>query len=608
MYGSDPNRMYEVNRNHGTACAGVAAAEADAAVTVGAAPGCQLLFIKWENAFINGKWPMLINDDKILTALNYIADKVDILSNSWGNSSPRSSYTQAVNDRITELAQYGGRRGKGIVFLWAAGNENTPVNENTSIDVPSFPLQQGFDIQRRVITKTARLFRKGLADHPNVMFVAAVGSNAQRSHYSNYGDGIDICAPSNNSNTYNGTQYGLGITTALGTEVQYIPQPNIFQPIRVQPIRDTEQENFGGTSSATPLVAGIAALVISANPELRASEVISILKRTASKDLNFQGYERTPSPINNSDTSWDVSPVNKPPFQGGEFRDIGSADGTWSRWFGHGRVDARDAVNEALNWNSESKLEKKYYASVEPMVIPDAYVYGDFNTIYIEERKKINELRVNVDIVHPRISDLGIRLHPPFPNVPIILHNRTGAFQANLKQTYTIKEVPLLASLKGVDIFGTWGLLVSDFVFGNYGTLQSWSLEIDVMDSLIVEMNQPVAIPDNNLAGIPSSIQVDTDWTIQDLDLTVDITHPRISDLQLKLITPDNRMYILQDRQHGFGNRLIKTWNTKYFPIFNQLRGTASRGQWLLNVADVAGFYFGQLNRWSIDITGVPRG
>ncbi|NEP86421.1 MAG: hypothetical protein F6K18_06050 [Okeania sp. SIO2C2] len=128
------------------------------------------------------------------------------------------------------------------------------------------------------------------------------------------------------------------------------------------------------------------------------------------------------------------------------------------------------------------------------------------------------------------------------------------------------------------------------------------------MDSLIVEMNQPVAIPDNNLAGIPSSIQVDTDWTIQDLDLTVDITHPRISDLQLKLITPDNRMYILQDRQHGFGNRLIKTWNTKYFPIFNQLRGTASRGQWLLNVADVAGFYFGQLNRWSIDITGVPRG
>ena len=40
---------------------------------------------------------------------------------------------------------------------------------------------------------------------------------------------------------------------------------------------------FGGTSSAAPLVAGIAALVISANPSLTAKEVKDIIKESADK-------------------------------------------------------------------------------------------------------------------------------------------------------------------------------------------------------------------------------------------------------------------------------------------------------------------------------------
>ena len=40
---------------------------------------------------------------------------------------------------------------------------------------------------------------------------------------------------------------------------------------------------FGGTSSATPLVAGIAALMLSANPRLKAADVKDILQITADK-------------------------------------------------------------------------------------------------------------------------------------------------------------------------------------------------------------------------------------------------------------------------------------------------------------------------------------
>ena len=35
-------------------------------------------------------------------------------------------------------------------------------------------------------------------------------------------------------------------------------------------------------------------------------------------------------------------------FDSGAFQDIGSADGTWSPWFGHGRVYALSAVHQAV--------------------------------------------------------------------------------------------------------------------------------------------------------------------------------------------------------------------------------------------------------------------
>ena len=80
---------------------------------------------------------------------------------------------------------------------------------------------------------------------------------------------------------------------------------------------------FGGTSSATPLVAGIAALVISANPGLSAIEVKQILQETVDKIEDSQ-----PDP---------VLGLNK-----------GSYDGNGhSEWFGFGHVNAARAVQRA---------------------------------------------------------------------------------------------------------------------------------------------------------------------------------------------------------------------------------------------------------------------
>lgn len=333
---ADPNQMYRAGANHGTSCAGVIGGEVDAALTVGAAPGCRLLPIQWQSSGPS----LFINDSKFLTVLNYIADKVDVLSNSWG-SAPESSWAQTVVNKITQLAREGGRRAKGIVFLFAAGNENCPLSHAAEVDVP---FTDGVGVENGqfvwVGVETSRNFINNLVGIPGVMHVAALASTSQRSHYSNYGTGIGLCAPSSNSHEYHRlTVKGLGISTTTGSG-------------------SGATSTFGGTSSATPLVAGVAALVISANNNLTATEVISVLKQTASKDLNLNGYPKTPPANFDPDTSWDISPIA--PFNKGDFQNIGSPDGTWSPWFGHGKVDAFAAVTKAIELrggNGEPKFK-----------------------------------------------------------------------------------------------------------------------------------------------------------------------------------------------------------------------------------------------------------
>ena len=326
---AEPGQMYKPGANHGTSCAGVIAGEVDGVLTVGAAPGCRLFPVQWES-----QGPSLfISDSKFLTVLNYLADKVDVLSNSWGVT-PVSEWVPLVTERIAELAETGGRRGNGILFLFAAGNENCPINYESDLDVPYTPGWNG-SFTAWVGVQTARTFRNNLVGIPGVMHVAALASNAQRSHYSNYGPGIMLTAPTSNSHSYFRLQVpGLGITTTTGDVSEYT-------------------QRFGGTSSATPLVAGIAALVISANPTLGGQQVGDLLRETASKDLNFSGYERTPPASFDPDTSWDVSPV--PPFDQGNFQESeGDTLGSWSPWFGYGKTDAFVAVSAALEaFNAE---------------------------------------------------------------------------------------------------------------------------------------------------------------------------------------------------------------------------------------------------------------
>lgn len=573
--------MYQTGADHGTSCAGVVAGEADAMLTVGAAPGCRLLPIKWES----DDRGLFIGDSKMLTAINYMVGKVDVISSSWGNS-PTSQFGTTVINRIAELATSGGRRGKGIVFLWAAGNENCPIQHTAQIDVP---YDRGWRFNADgtrtwVGVRKARQFSHNLVVVNNVMYVAALASNAQRSHYSNYGTGIAISAPSSNGHEYLRLSLtGLGITTSSGEG-------------------GGVTSAFGGTSSATPLIAGVAALIVSANPKLTALEVISILKRTAAKNLNMSDYPKTPPATYDPSPAWDVSPVA--PFDNGSFVDIGSADGSWSPWFGHGRVDAAAAVAEALRLGGGAPSGQIYKkASVPVLQIPDNNVTGVKDSILFADNVTIDSIKVSVDVTHSFIGDLRLMLLAPSGS-SVVLHDRNGGNAVNLNKTYDISTAPGLIGLKGQSLQGNWVLHVQDLAAVDTGLLSHWEIEVSGQtdDALQAEESPGVTIPDNNPQGIERSLQIAGSGSVADISVAVDITHSYIGDLLVTLIAPDSTNVVLHPRSGDREDNIIKTYTVANTPALSALRGKASQGAWRLRVADLEAQDTGKLNRWSVRI------
>lgn len=572
------DRMYQTGSDHGTSVGGVIAAEIDGIMTVGAAPGVKLLPIKWES-----QGPSLfISDTKLLIALDYMADKVDVMANSWGVV-PVARFSQDVIDRLDELSRTGGRRGKGIVFMWAAGNENCPINHQANQPVP---YTSGWEFRggawEWVGVRTSRSFINNKVPLPGVMHIAALASTAQRSHYSNYGSGVDVTASSSNSHAYFrlGVR-GLGITTTVGAGSQITSE-------------------FGGTSSATPLAAGIAALIITANPALSALEVISVLKRTASKDLNMQAYPRTPSASYDPNTSWDVSPVA--PFDSGAFQNIGSPEGTWSPWFGHGKVDAFaavQAVSQAGNNGKRLKLEKQ-----SNVAIPDADPSGIVSRLFVEDQGSILNLTVGVNIQHTYIGDLVVRLVGPGGD-KVTLHQRAGSSKNNLNQLYTPDTVNGLASFKGQEIQGTWSLEVADFSRLDTGTLINWSLEAELgQDESLLKTSSPsLKIPDNDTQGVSDTIRVDDMRVIKDMVIEVDITHTWVGDLKIELQGPLGEKIVLQSQEGRESDQILRRYRPSDLPALNQFIGSSAQGNWTLFVSDVQFRDTGKLNRWAIKIS-----
>ncbi len=254
--------------NHGTACAGIIAAKGDNNVGVsGVAPNCAII-------------PMTLNiygtqSSAMSSAIRWASQhQADVISFSWGN--PYNG-DDAIESAIVEAVSLG-RGGKGCVVVLPSGNENRQLDFPANLSSP-------------VVISVGAVDRCGArAGREDKIPWSCDPWPADKKPGSNYGEGLCVVAPG---------------TNVLTTDIRGEGGNNNSESTSDHP--DKNHTYFGGTSAACPFVAGVAALVLSVNPELYPAEVRLIINRTAQKIdghnshyIHHHYYE-----VNKADGAWD---------------------------------------------------------------------------------------------------------------------------------------------------------------------------------------------------------------------------------------------------------------------------------------------------------------
>ena len=391
--GDDPDPDPNSWDGHGTAVAGVAAGTGNNSIGVtGAAFGAD---IAGHRLIACG-----FTDSTAADALSFDNGDIDIYSNSWGPSDdgnvlggPGPITIAAIEDSI-----YNGRSGLGNIYTWAAGN-GLGANDNSNYD--------------------------GYASLRYAIAVSAITHYGDQSWYSEPGANILVTAHSNG-----GTPDYEGITTTDITGTGGYSGGDVTH-------------DFGGTSSATPLVSGVIALILESNPDLTWRDVQNILVHSSRKnDVN--------------DSSWTVN--------GGGL--------TVSHKYGFGAVDAGAAVSLAENWTSSGEESNATFGPfTENLAIDNGpSTWTEFNlTVPID--LSLESIDVIVDITHSSRGELEIVLESPSGHQSWLaeIHNDNNADYSNWRFG-TVQHWDESSQ-------GNWTLKVRDSVTGsNSGTLNSWEL------------------------------------------------------------------------------------------------------------------------------------
>jgi gliding motility-associated-like protein len=359
-----------------------------------------------------------------------------------------------------------------------------------------------------------------------------------------------------------------------------------------------------------------------------------------------------------------------------------------------------------------------------PIAIPDGIFFagpGDpvSSTTQVTDVSEITDVNVTINVSHTWGDDLLITLTSP-GGTDVVLSNRNGGNgtqyvntvfdsgatnpisggSGNFTGTFTPDED--LSILNGETAAGDWLLTVQDFVSGDTGSIDSWSIEIcgvplpdtdgdlipDNLDNCPLTANNDQAdvdddgvgdvcdddadndgvpndedncpttanadqadIDDNGIgeacdvicnSGVASDLPIlitddqdepqvyfseifiEDNFIIDDINVSVDITHTWDSDLRIVLIEPTGADFIfLSFENGGSGDNYTGTtfdddattpigsgaapFTGSFIPDdpLSTFNGTMSRGTWTLAVVDMASGDGGSLDNWSIDICGL---
>jgi extracellular elastinolytic metalloproteinase len=236
--------------------------------------------------------------------------------------------------------------------------------------------------------------------------------------------------------------------------------------------------------------------------------------------------------------------------------------------------------------------------------IPDDVSEGVVSTLVLPDAGQVRGLTVSVDVAHTYRGDLVVTLEAP-DGRSVVLHERSGGREQDLRETWVARDVPALQELYGLASGGPWSLRVADHAAVDVGTLERWSLEVEVGErrpTVRVAATPGVAIPDDDTAGVSVALVVEGSGTVSDLVLEMDITHTFIGDLIVALRGPTGKRVTVHRRRGGGADSLIATYRSAPGQPLAPFVGLDAAGTWTLNVSDREGRDLGKVNRWSLTL------
>ena len=289
---------------------------------------------------------------------------------------------------------------------------------------------------------------------------------------------------------------------------------------------------------------------------------------------------------------------------------FGDSTGPGSKWWdgtssGLEIADISDPGRE-MSFKSIKKGKNFIKTSKPDKSIPDNDKNGIIDIITFDEDALVSSLKVSVSISHTWRGDLMLILESP-SGVRSVLHDRKGGGEDDLETSFDITSTPDLRNLLNQPLKGKWALLVQDLAPSDTGTLNSWGLEIEGGEETtnnVVEVEEisGMNIPDNDPTGITGTIMISAPGTVNNVEVSIDITHSYIEDLVVTLISPQGTRIDLHHKIGGSQDNIIKSYNASTTPDLGKLAGEIIKGKWRLNLVDLAADDVGKLNRWSLRI------
>ncbi|MBY0515888.1 MAG: S8 family serine peptidase [Bacteriovoracaceae bacterium] len=404
------NPTSDTDSGHGTSVAGIIAARDSSSTDLrGVAPRVTIAGYNLLNNFTTSNEA---------SAMTRNAASVAVSSNSWG-AVDNKGILQPANATWKTGIETGlstGRGGKGTVYVWAAGNGGGASGRDNS----------NYD---------------GQANYHGVMAVAAVTNRGVASSYSEAGANVWIAAPGGEfCSTHaittidrTGNVGFNGSSSAGSTDV----------------LNQDYTKCMNGTSSATPMISGVAALMIEANPSLGWRDVKMILAQTARKnDPTSPGWSNNGAGLHVHHS------------------------------YGFGVVDAKAAVDAAVIYTSYLAPQIQYSTSLSSpaLAIPDNNATGVSDTINVSGSGINNIEFVEVTFSatdHPYAADLKITLTSPAGTSSVLAVTHSCSNNTCVAYNGWVFGV---ARHLNEPADGNWTLSVKDLANTDTGTFQSWKL------------------------------------------------------------------------------------------------------------------------------------